>query len=81
MKPMVGMTFDTLIGVEKFYKSYAHDAGFSVHVGQHNKQNEEIIFMRYYCSRERYRQESQKKILMNPRKKEVIKYDGNQMWL
>ncbi|BAF25223.1 Os09g0446400 [Oryza sativa Japonica Group] len=32
LKPMVGMIFDTLTDVEKFYKSYAHKAGFSVRV-------------------------------------------------
>ena len=41
MKPVVGMTFDTLKDVEKIYKAYAHEAGFSVRVGQHKKQNEE----------------------------------------
>ena len=43
-KPVVGMMFDTLIDVEKFYKSYAHEAGFSIRVGQHKKQNDEILF-------------------------------------
>ena len=57
MKPLVGMIFDTLTDVEKFYKSYAHEAGFSVRVGQHKKENEEILFKRYYCSREGYSQE------------------------
>uniref|UniRef100_A0A0E0F3Z3 MULE transposase domain-containing protein n=1 Tax=Oryza meridionalis TaxID=40149 RepID=A0A0E0F3Z3_9ORYZ len=52
LKPMVGMIFDTLTDVEKFYKSYAHEARFSVRVSQHKKQNEEILFKRYYCSRE-----------------------------
>ncbi|KAG2538046.1 hypothetical protein PVAP13_9NG390273 [Panicum virgatum] len=50
--PKIGMIFDTLKDVEKFYKSYAHDVGFSVRVGQHKKANEEILFKRYYCSRE-----------------------------
>ena len=44
--------------MEKFYKSYAHEAGFSVRVGQHKKGNEEILFKRYYCSREGYRKEN-----------------------
>jgi hypothetical protein len=52
------MIFDTLKDVEKFYKSYAHDVGFSVRVGQHKKANEEILFKRYYCSREGYRKET-----------------------
>jgi hypothetical protein len=51
------MIFDTLDDVEKFYKSYAHDAGFSVRVGQQKKKNEEILIKRYYCSREGYSKE------------------------
>jgi zinc finger SWIM domain-containing protein 3 len=56
-KPIVGMTFDTLTDVENFYKDYAHKAGFSVRVGQHKKQNEEIFYKRFFCSREGYRKE------------------------
>jgi hypothetical protein len=52
------MIFDTLTDVEKFYKSYAHEAGFSVRVGQHKKENGEVLFKRYYCSREGYRKEN-----------------------
>jgi hypothetical protein len=51
---MVGMIFDSLTDVEKFYKSYAHDIGFSVRVGQQKKGNEEVLYKRYYCSREGY---------------------------
>ncbi|KAL6658165.1 hypothetical protein ACP70R_003751 [Stipagrostis hirtigluma subsp. patula] len=58
LKTVVGMIFDTLADVEKFYKSYAHDAGFSVRIGQHKKKHEEILFKRYYCSREGYSQEN-----------------------
>jgi hypothetical protein len=42
LKPVVGMAFDNIIDVEKFYKDYAHDGGFSVRVGQHKKANEII---------------------------------------
>ena len=59
---MVGMIFDTLKDVEKFYKSYAHEAGFSVRVGQHKKENGEIVFKRYYYSREGYRKENETNI-------------------
>jgi hypothetical protein len=59
-KPMVGMIFDSLTDVEKFYKSYAHDNGFGVRVGQHKKGNEAILFKRYYCAREGYRKEGVK---------------------
>ena len=33
-KPKVGMTFEGLEAVEKFYKAYAHESGFGVHIGQ-----------------------------------------------
>jgi len=69
-KPVVGMMFDTLIDVEKFYKSYAHEAGFFVHVGQHKKPNDEILFKRYYCSREGYIKENDKNVIDESGKKE-----------
>ncbi|XP_039822578.1 protein FAR1-RELATED SEQUENCE 5-like [Panicum virgatum] len=59
LKPKLGLIFDTLKDVEEFYKLYAHEVGFSVRVGQHKKKgNEEILFKRYYCSREGYRKEN-----------------------
>jgi hypothetical protein len=78
---MVGMVFDSLADVEKFYKSYAHDNGFGVRVGQHKKGNEAILFKRYYCAREGYRKESVKNATDESEKKEDTKRDGNQMWL
>jgi hypothetical protein len=68
-KPMVGMIFDTLTDVENFYKSYAHDAGFSVRVGQHKKHNEEIFYQRYCCSREGYRKEIMQEVSDQSEKK------------
>jgi len=56
------MIFDTLTDVEDFYKSYAHDAGFSVRIGQQKKQNEEILIKRYLCSREGYKKEDEKNV-------------------
>ena len=59
MKPKIGLIFDTLKDVEEFYKSYANEVGFSIRVGQHKKKgNEEILFTRYYCSREGYKKEN-----------------------
>jgi hypothetical protein len=43
--------------VDNFYKDYAHEAGFFVRVGQHKKQNEEIFYKWFFCSREGYRKE------------------------
>ncbi|CAO2206294.1 unnamed protein product [Urochloa humidicola] len=57
LKPVVGMIFDNLTDVEEFYKAYAHNAGFSVRVGQQKKGNEKVLFKRYYCSREGFTKE------------------------
>jgi len=43
LKPVVGMTFDSIADVERFYKDYANDVGFSVRIGQQKKENEEIL--------------------------------------
>ena len=56
------MIFETLADVEDFYKSYAHDAGFSIRIGQQKKENEEIIIKRYLCSREGYKKEDVKNV-------------------
>jgi hypothetical protein len=54
---VIGMLFYTLTDVVKFYKWYAHETDFSIHIGQHTKENEKISFKRYYCSREGFNQE------------------------
>jgi len=61
-QPRIGMIFETLADVEDFYKSYAHDAGFSIRIGQQKKENEEIIIKRYLCSREGYKKEDVKNV-------------------
>ncbi|CAO2046822.1 unnamed protein product [Urochloa humidicola] len=60
LKSAVGMIFDIVEEVEEFYKSYAHEVGFSVRIGQHKKEkkNKEILIKRYYCSREGYSEEN-----------------------
>lgn len=67
---MVGMSFDSVDDVEKFYKSYAHESGFSVRIGQHKKQHEEILMKRYYCSREGYRKVKDGTVIAQSKKKE-----------
>ena len=56
------MIFETLADVEDFYKSYAHDASFSVRIGQQKKENEEIIIKRYLYSREGCKKEDVKNV-------------------
>jgi hypothetical protein len=50
-KPVIGMSFHSCNDAEEFYKSYAHDGGFSVRVGSQNKALGEVINKRYMCSR------------------------------
>jgi hypothetical protein len=65
---MVGMAFDSIDDVEKFYKSYGHESVFSVCIGQHKKQNKEILIKRYYCSREGYRKEKDTRVIDQSKK-------------
>jgi len=66
---MVGMTFDSIADVEIFYKDYAHDGGFSVRIGQHKKANEKIKSKYFYCAREGYRVQKDKKVIDQSGKK------------
>jgi hypothetical protein len=52
LKPIIGMTFDSLDEVEEFYKSYAHGYGFSVHIGAQGKKSDVVEHKRFVCSRE-----------------------------
>ena len=67
-KPVIGMTFDSIEDVQNFYKDYARDFGFSIHIGQQKKGNEKILAKYFYCSREGYRKE--RKWLINLEKEE-----------
>jgi len=66
VKPTVGMEFPDLSSVEKFYKKYAHDAGFGVRIGQHKKVDGVVVWKRFYCRREGFRSEGDKKLTKNP---------------
>ena len=53
LKPKVGMTFEGLEGVEKFYKAYAHNVGFGVRIGQQKKIAYKVVrTKRFMCNRE-----------------------------
>jgi hypothetical protein len=69
LKPTVGMIFDNLADVEKFYKDYAHDVGFSVRVGQHKKKDSDIVGKYYYCAREGYNVPKDEKVIDPSEKK------------
>jgi hypothetical protein len=46
------MPFDTLHEVEEFYKTYAHESGFSVRIGAQDKKSDVVENKRFVCSRE-----------------------------
>ena len=60
--PFVGMEFADIESAEKFYKDYAHEAGFSVQIGQQKKVKGDLTWKRLYCSREGFRHECEKKL-------------------
>nr|XP_020162660.3 protein FAR1-RELATED SEQUENCE 5-like [Aegilops tauschii subsp. strangulata] len=69
LKPKVGMTFQGLEAVEKFYKAYAHNAGFGVRIGQQKKiENKVVRTKRFMCNREGFKSKDSKEI-DNPSKK------------
>ncbi|KAJ1260250.1 hypothetical protein BS78_10G217400 [Paspalum vaginatum] len=71
-KPTVGMTFNTIVDAERFYKNYAHNAGFSVRIGQQKKEGEEILTKRFYCSREDKRHLLRSNRYVNERAKSTL---------
>ena len=49
------MSFESIEAAEQFYKNYAHDNGFSVHVGQQRLENGIVYWKRFLCSRQGFR--------------------------
>nr|XP_051195114.1 protein FAR1-RELATED SEQUENCE 5-like [Lolium perenne] len=69
LKPKLGMTFEGLEAVEKFYKHYAHESGFGVRVGQQKKIDNEVVrTKRYMCNREGFKSEKANEVA-DPSKK------------
>lgn len=71
MKPTVGMSFDSIMEVEEFYKEYAHEGGFSVRIGSQNVLFGEIMNKRFLCSRNGFKK---KEGTSDPSKKERVKW-------
>jgi hypothetical protein len=46
------MTFDSLDEVEELYKAYAHECGFSIHIGAQGKKIDVVQHRKFVCSRE-----------------------------
>ena len=57
LKPLVGMIFDTLEEDEEFYKTYAHNVGFSVRNSSETKDSNGIKRWKYFvCSKEGFKE-------------------------
>jgi hypothetical protein len=61
-KAVIGISFESLQAVEEFYKSYAHDVGFSVRIGSQNVVLDEVINQRFFCSRQGFKKEKKKDV-------------------
>jgi zinc finger SWIM domain-containing protein 3 len=59
MKPTVGMSFDSIYDVEEFYKEYAHEGGFSVHIGSQNMLFGEIVNKMFLCSKNGFKKKEE----------------------
>jgi hypothetical protein len=60
MEPVVGITFDTLEAVEEFYKAYAHEASFAVHIGPQIKVLDQVENKRFYSTRQDFMRKKEK---------------------
>ena len=70
LKPKVGMAFEGLEAVEKFYKVYAHNAGFRVHIRQQKKtENKVVRTKRFMSNREGFKSKDSKEVDDPSRKK------------
>ena len=70
LKPKVGMEFEGLEAVEKFYKAYAHNAGFGVRIGQQKKtENKVVRTKRFMSNREGFKSKDSKEVDDSSRKK------------
>jgi hypothetical protein len=50
------MIFDDVQAAEKFYKEYAHDAGFSIRIGQQRIDDSGVLkWKRFLCARAGYK--------------------------
>jgi zinc finger SWIM domain-containing protein 3 len=55
MKPVVGMSFDSIKSVKEFYKSYAHKVGFSVRINPQHLVIDEVVSKKFLCSRQGFK--------------------------
>ena len=59
----MGMAFEGLEALEKFYKAYAHESGFGVRIGQQKKIDNKVVrTKRFMCNREGFKSKDSKEI-------------------
>lgn len=75
IKPVVGMAFDSLDEVEKFYKTYAHECGFSVRIGAQGKKVMSLSIKGLFVQEKG----SQRDILNQASKRNYLKQDVDAM--
>ena len=52
------MTFTDVESAKEFYKRYAHHVGFSVRVGQHKVVDGVVLYKRFFCAKEGFRDDN-----------------------
>ncbi|XP_042950132.1 protein FAR-RED ELONGATED HYPOCOTYL 3-like [Carya illinoinensis] len=64
IEPFVGKEFDEVEDAQAFYKAYARRTGFAMRTNHTrlSKDDRKLILVKYVCSREGFRRESQKQI-------------------
>jgi hypothetical protein len=78
LKPVVGMSFDSIKYVEQFYKSYAHKVRFSVRISPQHLFLDEVVSKKFLCSRQGFKKtnasvvEGHNHILVSPNKTQFL---------
>ena len=68
LKPKLGMLFDDIGSVLEFYRTYAHNVGFGVRLGQQKVTNNVLQWKCFLCAKEGFRPEKGM-VVVDPSKK------------
>jgi hypothetical protein len=71
LKPVIGMSFDSLDAVEEFYKTYAHVAGFAVSIRAQAKVLDVVVNKRFFCMRQGFMRKKNSNIAPVGKKKKA----------
>jgi hypothetical protein len=81
LKPIVGMSFDSLDALEEFYKTYAHVAGFAIRIGAQAKVLNVVVNKRFFCMRQGFTRKKKSNIAPTGKRKKVKDAIGDKMWM